>query len=141
MICLFAQDWENETQVASVAISLAVCAAAIPIAAGLAGLLCRRRYRPLVLCAAMLVMLLSLWALVMLPIFLLQTAGRGQSVPVSDIAEPVLAMTGLCFGVLLPFLLLSFSNTLYRERLIRLLRLAPEPPPVTAPPPVPVLNP
>jgi len=139
VIFAFTQDWnEPGVQAVQIGIGLAVCAAVIPVAAGLAGLLCRRRYRPLVLCAASLVMLLSLWVLVMLPFFLIQTAGGGQTVPVSVLVGPVLSMTGLCFGVLLPFLLLSFSNSLFRQRLIQLLRMAPELPPVIAPAPAPV---
>ena len=135
VIFAFTQDWNEGMEAAGVGVVLAVCAALIPIAAGLAGWLCRRRYRPLVLCAGVLAMLLSLWALVMLPIFLIQTAAVGQRVPASELVAPVLAMTGLCFGVLLPFLLLSFSNSLFRQRLIQLLRLAPELPPVIAPAP------
>jgi hypothetical protein len=51
----------------------------------------------------------------------------------SALFAPVLMATGLSFGVLLPFLLLSFANAFYRQRLIHLLLLAPKPPP---PPPV-----
>ncbi len=131
VILLFTQDWnELGVEAVQIGIGLVVCAAVIPVATGLAGLLCRRRYRPLVLCAGLLLMLLGLWVLVMLPLFLIETAGRGQNVPVGEFVPPVLIMTSLCFGILLPFLLLSFSNSLFRERLIQLLRLAPESPPV-----------
>jgi hypothetical protein len=138
VIFAFTQDWnEAGRQTVGVGVGLAVCAAVIPIAAGLAGLLCRRRYRPLVLCAVSLGMTLGLCVLVVLPILLFQTVAAGQSVPIGVFVAPVLAMTGLCFGILLPFLLLSFSNSLFRERLIQLLRLAPEPPPVIAAAPAP----
>jgi hypothetical protein len=129
------QDWNVlGVQEAGIGIGLAICSAVIPAAVGLAGLLCRRRYRPLVLCAGLLAMLLGLWVLGLLPLFLIQTAG--QNVPASAVSVPILMATGLCFGVLLPFLLLSFSNSLFRERLIRLLRLAPESPPVIPAAPV-----
>jgi drug/metabolite transporter (DMT)-like permease len=130
VIFVFTQDWNETMQAVGVGVGLAVCAAIIPVAAGLAGLLCRRRYRPLVLSAGVLAMILSLWVLVMLPLFLIQTAAAGQHVPVGVLVGPVLAMTGLCFGVLLPFLLLSYANSLFRQRLVQLLRLAPELPPV-----------
>lgn len=134
VIYAFTQDW-NDPGVQAVALGfvLALCAAVIPIATGLAGLLCRRRYRPLVLGAGTLVMLLGLWTLGLLPLFLIQTAG--QNVPAIAVVVPVLMGAGLCFGVVLPFLLLSFSNSLFRERLIQLLRLFPELPPVIAPAP------
>ena len=135
VIYVFTQDWNEGVEAAGVGVGLALCAAIIPMAAGLAGLLCRRRYRPLVLCAGVLAMLLGLWGLVMLPIVLIQTAVAGQRVPVGELVAPVLAMTALCFGVLLPFLLLSFSNSLFRQRLIQVLGLAPELPPVIAPGP------
>ena len=139
VIFAFTQDWnELGAQTVGVGFGLAICAAFIPTASGLAGLLCRRRYRPLVLGAGVLAMLLGLWTLGLLPLFLIQTAG--QNVPASALAVPLLTATGLCFGVLLPFLLLSFSNSLYRERLIQLLRLAPELPPVIAPAPASVLG-
>ena len=85
------------------------------------------------LCGGMLVMLLGLWMLVLLPLFLIQTVAAGQNVPASAVVAPVLVITGLCFGVLLPFLLLSFLNSLFRERLIQLLRLAPDSPPPRRP--------
>jgi hypothetical protein len=43
--------------------------------------------------------------------------------------------TGITFGVMLPFLVLSFANNLYRERLKGLLHLGgAEAPPVVTPP-------
>ena len=132
VIFAITQDWnETASQAAAACVGLAICAAFIPIAAGLAGLLCRQRYRPLVLCGGTFVTLLGLWMLVLLPLFLVQTAG--QNVPAGAVLAPVLVAAGLCFGVLLPFLLLSFLNSLFRERLTRLLRLAPDSPPPAGP--------
>ena len=72
-------------------------------------------------------MLLALWMLVLLSVFFIQTwPAQRANVPFSQVVAPALVITGICFGVLLPFLLLSFSNSLFRERLIQLLRLAPE---------------
>jgi hypothetical protein len=79
----------------------------------------------------------------MSPIFVIETLATGGRVPMSAFFAPVLVTTGLSFGVLLPFLLLSFANAFYRQRLISLLLLAPKPPPlppVAAPPPAPVLS-
>ncbi len=140
---VFSVYWsESESEAAPVAIILALSAAIIPAATGLAGLLCWRRYRPVVLCAWLLVMLFGLWLAVVWPLFMIENACRGNA-PAWVFMEPVLAITAACFCAVLPFLLLSFWNRLYRERLIQLLRLAPEPPPAPAAPtpPVSVLSP
>ena len=146
VLFLFTQDWSEGPGIAQalqVGIVLAVSACIISVAVGLAGLLCRRRYRPLVLCGWLAVMLPGLCLLVISPILLFETLATGGRVPMSALFAPVLVTTGLCFGVLLPFLLLSFANAFYRQRLINLLLLAPKPPPlppVAAPPPAPALS-
>jgi UPF0716 family protein affecting phage T7 exclusion len=71
-------------------------------------------------------------ALILAPVFFLQTGGRQ---PVSELAVPVLVVAGLGFAVLLPFLVLSFANGLYRQRLIQMLSLAPAPAPPGLTPP------
>jgi hypothetical protein len=54
---------------------------------------------------------------------------------VAALIGTVLCTTGISFGLLLPFLILSFANAFYRERLKDLLHLGREaPPPVIAPP-------
>lgn len=126
LLFLLTQDWsEGDVEMVQGGIFLGVGALVISAAVVLAGLLCRRRYRPLVLCAWLAALLLGIWFLVMAPFFLATTAGRG--VPATELLVPVLAVAGVCFAALLPFLLLSFANAFYRERLIRLLVLAPRP--------------
>ena len=130
-VFVLTQDYEFLGGAAQIGALLALSAALIPASIGLAGWLCRRRYRPLALSAWVLVMLLGLCFLTLLPFAII----AGANVSTIEIATPVLFLAGACFGVLLPFLLLSFANGLYRQRLIALLRLAPELPPVipTAP--------
>ena len=146
VLFLITQDWSEApgaAQTLSIGIALAVGACVISVAVGLAGWLCRRRYRPLVLCGWLAVMLSGLWLLLISPILLFETLATGGRVPMSALFAPVLMATGLSFGVLLPFLLLSFANAFYRQRLIHLLLLAPKPPPpppVAPPPPVPALS-
>jgi hypothetical protein len=58
--------------------------------------------------------------------FFLVALGLGRGLPETmQLLTPVMSMTGLAIGVLLPFLILSFANPFYRERLRNLLRLAP----------------
>jgi hypothetical protein len=129
LVFAFSQDWGNPgVEAVQVGIGVAASAAVIPAAVGLAGLLCRRRYRPLALCVWVLVMLLGLWVLTLSPFFLI-AGSQGAVLTLSAFAEPVLIIAGTCFGVVLPFLILSFSNGFYRGRLIQILRLAPELPP------------
>jgi hypothetical protein len=118
-----------------VGIFLPVSVLVISIAVSLAGLLCRRRYGWLRLVLWVIAALAVVWLLVIGPFFLAAVISSHGSVPVVAIF-PVLGVAGgFTFGVLLPFLLLSFCNRFYRERLKALLHLGgAEPPPVIAPP-------
>jgi hypothetical protein len=55
--------------------------------------------------------------------------------PLLEMATAFAIFCGLSFGLLLPFLLLSFANAFYRQRLQELLQLAvPAPPSAPQPP-------
>ena len=84
----------------------------------LAGRSCRGRFGRLRLSLWSLVWIMAVW----LAFFLVMsvTAGHG---PWLQMAQAWLMASGVTFGVLLPFLVLSFANGLYRERLKDLLRL------------------
>jgi hypothetical protein len=73
------------------------------------------------------------------PFFLIGVIASGGNIPVLALLAIVGAMAGITFGVLLPFLVLSFANRFYRERLKALLHLgaAAAPPAIT--PPMPAL--
>jgi hypothetical protein len=114
---------------------LAVGAVVISVALTLAGLACKGRYRPLRLCLWLLAALLVVWLLVMGPFFIVAMIFNSGHVPVLDFVGVVLSVVAISFGVLLPFLILSFANAFYRARLKDLLHLGREmPPPVLAPP-------
>ena len=69
------------------------------------------------------------------PFFLIGMIASGGNVPALALLGIVGVMAGIMFGVLLPFLVLSFANRFYRERLKALLHLgAAAPPPVLTPP-------
>ena len=113
----------------AVATSLAIAAAL-----ALAGLRCRRRYRPVVLCVWVLVLLLPAWLPVMMLWLIFDALSMGFTIDTHQImawCQGVAPLVGLSFTLLLPFLILSFANPLYRERLRNLLRLSPSAPPPT----------
>jgi hypothetical protein len=116
-------------------ILLAAGAVVISVALTLAGLACKGQYSPLRLCLWLLAALLVVWLLVMGPFFIAAMIASSGHVPVLAIVGVVLSVTAISFGVLLPFLILSFANAFYRARLQDLLHLGGQtPPPVLAPP-------
>jgi hypothetical protein len=118
-----------------VGIFLAASAAVISVALTLAGMVCRGRYAWLRLSLWVLAALAVLWLLLIGPFFLVaMISGRGQ-VPLGALFGVVGITTGITFGVMLPFLVLSFVNELYRERLKGLLHLGGTegPPVITSP--------
>jgi hypothetical protein len=117
------------------AILLAVGAVVVSLALTLAGLACRGRYSPLRLCLWLLAALLVVWLLAIGPFFIVAMFASPGNVPMLALAEAVLSIAAISFGVLLPFLILSFANAFYRARLKGLLHLGRETtPPVLAPP-------
>lgn len=116
----------------------------------LSGLITRRRWRPVILTLLSMGMTCAMWLLFSLPIFIIITMimnGRGLMWRelFTEVLPMVLVMAGMNFGVMLPFLVLSWVNSLFRERLMGLLHIArnapdsgnamPKPPPIA--PPVP----
>jgi membrane protein implicated in regulation of membrane protease activity len=100
----------------------------------LAGLACRGRYGPLRLSLWLIAALLVVWVVLIAPFFVIAMIASSGNAPVADLMGAVLCTTGISFGLLLPFLLLSFANPFYRERLKGLLHLGRESlPPVIAP--------
>ena len=74
------------------------------------------------------------WLVVIAPFFVTAMIASPGNVPVAALIGTVLCTTGISFGLLLPFLILSFANDFYRVRLKDLLHLGREaPPPVIAP--------
>jgi hypothetical protein len=107
----------------------------ISVAITLAGLVCRGRYGPLRLSLWLIAALLVVWLVVIAPFFVIAMIASPGNVPVAALIGTVLSVAGISFGLLLPFLILSFANGFYRERLKDLLHLGREaPPPVIAPP-------
>ena len=124
-------------ETAAGAVLLAAGAVVIATAVTLAGLVCRGRYAPVRLGLWLLVALLVLWLLVIGPLVLVAAVFGGGGAPLLAVLGTVPSATGLSFGLLLPFLILSFANAFYRARLKDLLHVGRE----AAPPVLPPLEP
>jgi hypothetical protein len=114
-----------------------VAAATVVISAALtlAGLACRGHYGHWRLSGWLLVTLLLVWLVLVGPFFILAMVFSPGGMPVSALLGIWCSLAGISFGLLLPFLVLSFTNPFYRERLKNLLHLDPSaPPPIVATP-------
>jgi hypothetical protein len=133
---LVRQDWSEDGAIMALgmlvplAISVFVVAAAIL----LAGLACRGHYRPSGLYLWIFLSLLALWLVIAAPFFGFAMIVSGGQVAWLEFFTGILIMTAVSFGVLLPFLVLSSANSLFRERLKLLLHTEHEAPPPVLPP-------
>ncbi len=104
-------------------IFVAAGALVMSVALTLAGLVCRGRYGWLRLSLWLMAALVVLWLLVIGPFFLVAVISSRGEVPLAALLAIVGVAAGITFGVILPFLVLSFANGFYRERLKGLLHL------------------
>jgi hypothetical protein len=93
------------------------------VALSLAGLVCRGRCGWLRLSLWLIAALVVVWLLILGPFFIFSMIFSGGNLPLQVLFAIVAVATGVTFGVMLPFLLLSFANDFYRERLKGLLHL------------------
>ncbi|MBI4023901.1 MAG: hypothetical protein HY360_02910 [Verrucomicrobia bacterium] len=131
LVCVIGQDWlggEAATMVSVISL-LGIVVFVVSVAMTFAGWACRGRYRPfrlsLWLIAALLVACLAATS----PFFVFALIASGGRAPWLEFLGGMLAMAGVIFGTLLPFLALSFANSFFRERLKGLLHLKPMSPP------------
>jgi hypothetical protein len=126
------QGWEDVgLEALQVDVFLAVSVLVISVAMSLAGLACRGRYGWLRLSWWLMAALLVVWLLLAGPFFVI------GHIPLMVFFAIIGIVSGITLGVLLPFLVLSFANGFYRERLKGLLHLggAVAPPVITPPMP------
>src|ERR1035437_2240350 len=134
------QGWEDTgPETLQLGIALAVSVLVISVAVSLAGLVCRGRYGWLRLSLWLMAALVVVWLLVIGPFFIIAVISSGGNVPLLAIFGIVGVAAGITFGVLLPFLVLSFANGFYRERLKGLLHLGGAASPPMIAPPMPAL--
>ena len=132
------QGWEETgPETMQVGIAVAASVLVVSVALSLVGLVCRRRYGWLRLSLWLMAAVVVVWLVVIGPFFLIAVISSGGNVPLVAVFGVVGVAAGITFGVLLPFLVLSFANGFYRERLKGLLHLgaAPTPPVIAVPMP------
>ncbi|MEI7732169.1 MAG: hypothetical protein WCO56_21520 [Verrucomicrobiota bacterium] len=130
-------DW---TAGIGMVVFLLVLVALLSLAMCLAGFFGRHRYRPLRLALGLVIWLAIPFGVLAggFGLFISLFANNQSVFP--EILLSALAMTGIGFGLLLPFLALSFGNAFYRARLKSLLHICEPPPPsqsVNQEPPLP----
>lgn len=121
-----------------IGILIAACVLVISVGLALAALLCRGRYSPFLLLVGLIVSLLAVWLMAIAPFFFFALMAVGAAAGVAMLISSVLVMAGISFVVVLPFLVLSFANTFFRNRFKNLLRgrHTVVPPPLPPPPPI-----
>jgi hypothetical protein len=142
---LVRQDWtwDGVPLALAMLVPLSLNVLVVALAIFLAGLACRGRYRPLGLYLWIFLSLLALWLMILTPFFafaMIASVFSGGQVPWSAFSAffvTIPIITAVSFAILLPFLVLSSANSLFRERLKLLLHLGREIPPPLNTPPVP----
>jgi len=117
--CAIGQPRDGDRGLGYMLIGVAVVGLLLSLAINLAGWNCRGLFDRRCLSRWLIVWILAGW----LAFFVVMsfTDGRG---PLLEMATAFVVIAAVSFGLLLPFLLLSFTNAVYRDRLKELLRLA-----------------
>jgi hypothetical protein len=124
LTCAGAQPRDQGLSLGYVLISGAVVALLLSLALNLAGWSCRSRYEWRRFSLWLIVWIMAGWLAVFVVMSRIERLGA-----LLEMATAFAVFCAVSFGVLLPFLLLSFANDFYRERLKKLLRLADAEPP------------
>ena len=127
------------TEAMQLGLFLAVGGLVMSVALTLAGLACRGRYGVLRLSFRLIAALMVLWMLLIGPYFVITLYASAGNDLLTVLLQMMATATGITFGVMLPFLVLSFANGFYRERLKGLLHVSSVASPPILPPPVPAV--
>ena len=114
--CAVQQDWIGNERLAPMLIVVALLSAVFGLSIILTGWCCRHRYGP---------WRITLWTLLWIAVCWGTTLGIlcliGNPGPLGIMAAVLLVSSFVSFGLLLPFLILSFANRFFRDRLKGLL--------------------
>lgn len=136
---LVRQDWDMDSMSIALVLMFPLSVGILVIATAilLTGLACRGHYRPQMQYLLIFLSLLTLWLMIIMPFFVIAVIATGGQILWRECGEvliSILVLSATNFATLLPFLVLSASNSLFRERLKALLHVKPEgPPPLNAP--------
>jgi hypothetical protein len=138
------QDWtdvEPSLILVQLGILLGIGTLIVGVALFLTGLVCRRRYHPMRLSLWLITMLIGVWFAIMAPFAVIVVALNGGGGAWGELVVGLFVAAGTSFAVVLPFLLLAFANSLFRDRLKQLLHVEVAAPPPAAAPPIPSIQP
>jgi hypothetical protein len=119
LTCAVAQPQDRDLGLAFILIGGAVVALLLSMAINLAGWSCRRGYDRGRLALWLILWIMAGWLAVFAVMSMIERPG-----PLLEVAKAFVIFCAASFGLVLPFLLLSFANAFYLERLKKLLRLA-----------------
>lgn len=135
---LIRSDWSELVPVtAMIVVALVLLSLLTALALVLSALMCKRVYRPTRLLAWFVGFLLAGWLVISSPfviVFTVATLTRGGWPQMLGFLLGIVVFALLTFAVVLPFLLLSFVESHYKERFIALFGLPRVPERATAPP-------
>jgi hypothetical protein len=117
--CAFAQPRDRDSDLGYILIGGAVVALLLSLAINLAGWSCRRGYNRGRLALWLILWIMAGWFAVFVVMSRIERPG-----PLLEMAKAFVIFCAASFGLVLPFLLLSFANAYYLERLKKILRLA-----------------
>jgi len=127
---LVGKHWDPNSGPADMLMLMSISGLLFTLVLNLAGWSCRGRFGWRRLSLWLLFWIMAVW----LVFFTLMSLWHRPG-PLLEMATALLSAAAMSLGFLLPFLLLSFTNAFYRERLKELLRLADAAPPSAAQPP------
>jgi hypothetical protein len=130
--CAVSQPRDRDSNLGFILIGGAVVVLLLSLAINLAGWSCRSRYDWRRLSFWLILWIMAGWLAVFVVMSMIERPG-----PLLEMATAFAIFCAVSFGLLLPFLLFSFANAFYRERLKELLRLADAAPPSAPQPPAP----
>jgi hypothetical protein len=132
------QDWEGASgEIVAGLIYLGIFVLGLVAALSLAGRTCRRHFHPLGLSLCLFGWLIVCFVVMSFPFAIFAFVEAGGQVWVA-LGIAILISVGVQFALVLSFLILSFKNSFYRERLRQLLKLeTPSVPPVLTSTPTP----
>jgi hypothetical protein len=108
---------------------LALLALVVAAAMVMCGVACQGRYRPIRVCLGLFASLLVVCLSVLIPLGVVEMATSPGGGQLSEFFLCGLGMAAVSFTMLLPFMILSFANALFRERLKALFHLERQAPP------------
>ena len=118
-VCAVRRQWDGDQGPTIMLVGMAVVGLGLILAVNLAGWSCQGLYGRRRLSLWLILWIMAVWLAVFIAMSMIERPG-----PLLEMATAFAIFCAVSFGLLLPFLLLSFANAFYRDRLKEVLRLA-----------------